>query len=78
MRGRIAVWNDDRGYGFINPDAGGDRLFFHISGMVRGASRPSVGDSVTYEMSTAPNGKSRAVSVRPAGLGAVSGVLMSK
>ena len=78
MRGRIAVWNDDRGFGFINPDAGGDRLFFHISGMVRGASRPSVGDSVTYEMSTASNGKARAVNVRPAGLGAVSGVLMSK
>ena len=78
MRGRIAVWNDDRGFGFINPDAGGDRLFFHVSGMARGASRPSVGDSVTYEMSTASNGKARAVNVRPAGLGAVSGVLMSK
>tara|TARA_B100000700_G_scaffold246505_2_gene275459 strand:+ start:8805 stop:9410 length:606 start_codon:yes stop_codon:yes gene_type:complete len=78
MRGRITVWNDDRGFGFINSDAGGDRLFFHVSGMARGASRPSVGDSVTYEMSTASNGKARAVNVRPAGLGAVSGVLMSK
>jgi len=78
MRGRIAVWNDNRGFGFISPDSGGDRLFFHVSGMARGASRPSVGDSVSYEMSTASDGKARAVNVRPAGLGAVSGMLMSK
>ncbi|WP_304525885.1 cold shock and DUF1294 domain-containing protein [Halomonas sp. I5-271120] len=78
MRGRIADWKDDRGFGFISPDSGGDRLFFHVSGMARGASRPSVGDSVSYEMSTASDGKARAVNVRPAGLGAVSGMLMSK
>ncbi|WP_136254279.1 DUF1294 domain-containing protein [Onishia niordana] len=78
MRGRIAVWKDDRGFGFINPDSGGERLFFHVSGMVRGASRPSVGDNVSYDVTTASDGKARAVNVRPAGLDAVSGVLISK
>jgi uncharacterized membrane protein YsdA (DUF1294 family)/cold shock CspA family protein len=78
MRGRVTDWKDDRGFGFIEPESGGERLFFHISGMARGAPRPSVGDSVSYEMAASPNGKPRAVGVGPAGLAAVSNVLMSK
>jgi len=78
MRGRIADWKDDRGFGFIEPESGGEGVFFHISGMVRGAPRPSGGDKVSYEMATTPEGKTRAVDVRTAGLAAVSNVLMSK
>ncbi|WP_458524707.1 DUF1294 domain-containing protein [Onishia taeanensis] len=78
MQGHIADWKDDRGFGFIKPDSGGQRIFFHVSGMARGASRPSVGDNVSYEVTTASDGKTRAVNVRPAGLDAVSGVLLSK
>jgi uncharacterized membrane protein YsdA (DUF1294 family)/cold shock CspA family protein len=78
MRGRVADWKDDRGFGFIEPESGGDRAFFHISSMVHGAPRPSVGDLVSYKMSVSPDGKNRAVCVGPAGLAAVSNVLMSK
>jgi uncharacterized membrane protein YsdA (DUF1294 family)/cold shock CspA family protein len=78
MRGRVSVWNDDRGFGFIEPESGGDRAFFHISGVVHGAPRPSVGDFVSYEMAVSPDGKARAVGVGPAGLTAVSNALMSK
>ncbi len=78
MRGRIADWKDARGFGFIEPEAGGNRVFFHISGMAHGASRPSVGDIVSYEVVTTPDGKTRAVKVGPAGLAAASGVLTSK
>jgi uncharacterized membrane protein YsdA (DUF1294 family)/cold shock CspA family protein len=78
MRGRISDWKDDRGFGFIEPESGGERAFFHISSVVRGAPRPSVGDLVSYEMAVSPDGKARAVCVGPAGLAAVSNVLMSK
>jgi cold shock CspA family protein len=78
MRGRVSDWKDDRGFGFIEPASGGERAFFHISVVVRGAPRPCVGDLVSYEMSVSPDGKARAVWVEPAGLAAVSNVLMSK
>ncbi len=78
MRGRIADWKDDRGFGFIEPDSGGEKVFLHISGMVRGAHRPSVGDVVAYEITRTSDGKTRAVDVRPTGLAAVSRMLISK
>lgn len=29
--GRLVEWNDSRGFGFVQPDAGGARVFVHIS-----------------------------------------------
>ena len=78
MRGRIKSWKDDRGFGFIEPESGGENVFFHISGMARGAPRPTVGQVVSFEMVTSPNGKARGVKVGPVGLAAVSNILMSK
>lgn len=78
MRGWVVDWKDDRGFGFIEPDSGGERAFFHISGVARGAPRPSVGDTVSFEFGRSPDGKVRAVRIRPAGLAAVSNVLTSK
>ncbi|HUZ74450.1 MAG TPA: DUF1294 domain-containing protein [Stellaceae bacterium] len=71
-------WKDDRGFGFIEPDSGGDKVFLHVSGMVRGARRPSIGDVVAYEITRGSDGKTRAVDVRSTGLAAVSHMLMSK
>ena len=78
MRGRIKSWKDDRGFGFIEPESGGEHVFFHISGMARGAPRPSVGKVVSFEVATSPDGKVRGVKVGPVGLAAVSNILMSK
>ncbi|MBF4509052.1 MAG: cold shock domain-containing protein, partial [Aeromicrobium sp.] len=29
--GRLSAWNDERGFGFIEPDDGGPRVFAHIN-----------------------------------------------
>lgn len=78
MRGSIAVWKDNRGFGFIEPDCGGERVFVHIRDMVRGARRPSIGNVVSYEITTTSDGKTRALNVGPAGLATVSNVFSSK
>jgi len=59
-KGRIASWNDEKGYGFISPLAGGDRTFVHIKAFANGDRRPVVGDVVTYCLSTDARGRPRA------------------
>jgi len=49
MKGKISQWKDDKGFGFIQPEDGSEKLFFHISSVKTNARRPQVGDSVLYE-----------------------------
>ncbi len=49
MKGKIAQWKDDKGFGFIQPEDGSEKLFFHVSSVKTDTHRPQVGDSVRYE-----------------------------
>ena len=55
--GKIASWNDEKGYGFISPLAGGDRTFVHIKAFGNHSRRPVVGDVITYSVSTDTRGR---------------------
>lgn len=50
MKGIICQWKDDRGFGFIQPQDGSEKLFFHVSVIKTDGRRPEVGDKVTYEV----------------------------
>jgi uncharacterized membrane protein YsdA (DUF1294 family)/cold shock CspA family protein len=56
-QGRITTWKDDRGYGFITPNGGGDQVFVHISAFSNARRRPAGNELVTYE--TVVEGKRR-------------------
>jgi CspA family cold shock protein len=61
-QGRIKLYNEERGYGFIRPDDGGADVFFHITAY--GDDDITVGNAVTFEIGVDPkSGKSKAVSV---------------
>ena len=65
MRGKIDQWKDEKGFGFIAPDDGSERVFFHISTIKSQARRPQVGDIVIYEATRDSQNrlKARAVSI---------------
>mmetsp|Transcript_2635 Transcript_2635/g.6175 ORF Transcript_2635/g.6175 Transcript_2635/m.6175 type:complete len:220 (+) Transcript_2635:111-770(+) len=46
--GTIKNWNDEKGFGFIGPDDGGEDLFVHSSGLVGGAKGLGKGDRVRF------------------------------
>lgn len=49
MKGKISHWKNDKGFGFILPDKGTEKIFFHISSVKTRDRRPQVGDSVLYD-----------------------------
>jgi cold shock CspA family protein len=60
-KGQLTTWKDDRGFGFIKPDGGGQEIFLHISALPRASRRPQVGDTILYEKGAEADGKVRAV-----------------
>lgn len=64
FKGTLAEWNDTRGFGFIEPTGGGERVFCHISAFQDRSVRPAVQQSVTYELGRDERGRARAHEVR--------------
>jgi len=63
-QGRITDWNDERGFGFITPNGGGERVFVHVSAFGKGQRRPVGNEIVTYELVADPRKGNRAAGVR--------------
>ena len=61
--GIIKTWNDDRGFGFIEPTQGGQEIFVHIKAFNGLRGRPQPGQRVTFEVELGPQGKKRATKV---------------
>ena len=64
LSGNLKSWNDERGFGFIEPAQGGKDIFVHIKAFPPGSGRPIIGQRLTFEVEQDPSGKKRAHSVQ--------------
>ena len=71
-QGRITTWNDDKGFGFITPNGGGERVFLHVSEFSNRQRRPQGNELVTYECNTDNKGRAQAKGVAFVGERAVA------
>ena len=59
--GTVKWFNPTKGFGFIEPEDGGNDAFVHISAVERaGLSTLNEGQKVSYEIQAGQNGKSSA------------------
>lgn len=55
--GRVKWFNDKKGYGFIEPEGGGDDIFVHHTSILSDGFRTlSEGQNVQYEIVKGPKG----------------------
>ena len=66
--GTVKWYNETKGYGFIQPDAGGKDVFVHATALERAGLRSlREGQKVSYELQTDQrNGKTSAVNLQAA------------
>ena len=64
--GTVKWFNDQKGYGFIQPDSGGKDVFVHVTAVERAGMRGLVeGQKVSYELQTDQrSGKTSAVNLK--------------
>lgn len=63
FQGKITEWDDPRGFGFITPLEGGERVFVHISAFPSRSRRPTTGEFVGYDLGADDRGRRRALRV---------------
>lgn len=61
FEGKIKSWDDDRGFGFIAPDQGGQDIFVHIKAFKGLRERPQANQRVSFQIEPGPQGKKRAL-----------------
>lgn len=65
--GTVKFFNQSKGYGFIQPEDGGQDAFVHITAVERaGMSTLSENQKVSYELEQDQSGKTKAINLQPA------------
>lgn len=50
LKGKLLKWNDEKAFGFIAPNGGGDHVFIHKSAFLNRQRNPQVNDIITFSI----------------------------
>jgi len=64
LQGKVLNWNDDKGFGFVEPNGGGERVFVHIKDFKSRPRRPINGDVIIFELVRENNNRYKATNVK--------------
>lgn len=64
FEGTVKSWNEDRAFGFIAADQGGQEIFLHITAFPARSGQPPLNQRVSFEVELNREGKKRATNVR--------------
>jgi CspA family cold shock protein len=65
VNGTVKFFNNDKGYGFIAPDGGGNDAFVHVTALERaGLTTLSENQKVSYDVEPDKRGKMSAVNIQ--------------
>lgn len=67
-KGLLKTWKTDKGFGFIKSDTLEHDTFIHISALKHMSRKPKVGDTIYFEITTQPDGKTKAINCRIEGV----------
>ncbi len=59
-RGRLVSWNDERGFGFIAPEGGGQDVFVHASAFAKEGRHIEVGHDYEFDLDLGKDGRPKA------------------
>ena len=62
-QGKITVWKNEKGFGFVTMNATGKKAFVHIKSFSNRSKRPVEGDKITYELVKDENNRLRAENI---------------
>ena len=64
--GKVKFFNAQKGYGFIQPEEGGNDAFVHLSAVEKAGMNSLVQDQrISYELQTDQRGRTSAVQILP-------------
>ncbi|MFT6987248.1 MAG: uncharacterized membrane protein YsdA (DUF1294 family)/cold shock CspA family protein [Psychromonas sp.] len=64
LQGKVTNWNDDKGFGFVEPNGGGVRAFVHIKAFNSSSRRPVNGEIITYKLVSENNNRYKATNIK--------------
>lgn len=64
--GVLKAWDEERGFGFIEPAQGGKDVFVRATAFAPGSERPQVKQRVRFKLEIGPEGQAQASQVEPA------------
>jgi len=59
-RGRLINWNDERGFGFLAPESGGQDVFVHVSAFEKEGRHIEIGHEYEFEVQIGKDGRPKA------------------